>query len=542
MSAVAIEVPDVAVLANLLRDRWWRMNNLYWIRDKWGKRVLFKPNAVQAKLDDDLWFLNIVLKSRQHGVTTWAIIRALDMILFEPNIMTGIVAHTAGDASKFFRQKLLYAYDQLPAWLKAMRPAVRRDMNAGVLEVAHLTADGGSLGTSSTEVSVSHRGGTLQFLHISEYGPMCAKYPIAANEVATGALNAIAVSQPGERPNIVVIESTAHGSTGDFFERSRKAIELDAQIRAGTGVLTEMDYKMHFFGWFDDPRSTMDPTHVPISAAMRKYFEQIEEMLDVAITLGQRAWYVKKQLEQGDDMLREYPSTPQEAFTASTEGSYYGKQLMLAEKEGRLGRFPHDPTKPVYTFWDIGRRDATAIWFMQETGAFYDFIGYWEVSGEQASVAAKEIRRRRDELGYVYAKHMLPHDIEVTDWMGEDNKTRKENLIAMGVTPILTVERIKNEMEGIDMVRRILHRCRFDVVECGPPKPGGKQRGGIDALRNFTKDWNDQTETFRDTPRKDWTNHGADAFRQFAQAHQPEHSGVYARDALPAAEENWKLA
>lgn len=538
-SPLAVDDPtphDIAVLAGLLRDRWWRLNNLYWIRDKWGKRVLFQPNAVQAKLDDELHFLNIVLKSRQHGVTTWAIIRALDMILFQPDVMTGVVAHTAGDARKFFRQKLLYAYDQLPTWLKKIRPAVRRDMNEGILEVAHLAPGGKVIGTSSTEVSVSHRGGTLQFLHISEYGPMCAKFPLAANEVATGALNTIA------RGNIVVIESTAHGATGDYYDRCKTAMDLDAQLRAGNGVLTDMDYRFHFYGWFDDPKSTMDPTHVPISGEMREYFDKIEDLLEVVLTAGQRAWYVKKSIEQGDDMQREYPSTPTEAFAASTEGTYYGKQMTLADKEGRIGAWPHNPSKPVHTFWDIGRRDATAIWFMQEDQAHYNFIGYWEVSGEQAAAAAKEYKRRQAEMGYLYGRNYLPHDIEVTEWAGDgsgNNQTRKQVLEGLGVTPIIVVPRITNELEGIDMVRRILHRCRFDVVNCGPKKAGAKARGGIDALRNFTKEFNEQTETFKDTPRKDWTNHGADAFRMFAQAYRPDSTvGVAPAET---EQENWKV-
>jgi hypothetical protein len=498
---------DPARLKACLADRWWRLNNLYWIKDKWGNKVRFKPNVVQQRLDDDLHYLNLCLKSRQHGVTTWACIRALDMILFRRNCQTGIVAHTAFDAAKFFRQKVLFAYDNLPDWLKRQRPAVRRDMKDGILELSN---------GSSIEVSVSHRGGTLQFLHISEYGPMCSLFPQRAAEVASGALNTVAIG------NIVVIESTAHGAIGDFYERSKLAQELDRQIRAGTAKLTEMDYKFHFFGWFDDPQSRMDPTGVPISPEMVKYFDKLEDELDVALTAGQRAWYVKKAIDQREHMRREFPSTPKEAFEASVEGAYYGPLMQQAEIDGRLGAFPHRPGVPVHTFWDIGRRDATAIWFMQENGAWYDFIAYYEASGEQSAHFAKVLQQYQAERNYVYGKHYMPHDIEVTEWVGTgDNKTRKEVLEEGGVKPINVVPRIANELEGIDMVRRVLYRCRFDLVLCGPPVPGGPRRGGIDALRNFRKEWNEQTATFKDTPHKDWTNHGADAFRQMAQAFGP---------------------
>lgn len=517
--------PAQSRLRELLSDRWWRLNNLYWIKDKWGRKVRFRPNPVQVALDDNLHYKNIVLKSRQHGVTTWACIRALDMILFRGHCQAGIVAHTAGDASKFFRQKVLFAYDNLPDWLTRARPAVRRDMRDGVLELAN---------GSAIEVSVSHRGGTLQFLHISEYGPMCAMYPARAAEVASGALNTVA---PG---NIVVIESTAYGASGDFFERSRQAEDLDRQIRAGAAELTEMDYRFHFFGWHDDPQSTMDPTHVPIGEEMQEYFEGLEEQLDIALTAGQRAWYVKKALEQREHMKREFPSTPKEAFEASVEGSYYGRYIEAAEAEKRIGRVPHNPNAPVHTFWDIGRTDGTAIWFMQENGPWFDFIAYYHAVGEQSAHFAVKLAEYMRTRGYVYGRHYMPHDIEVTEWVGlGDNRTRKQVLEANGVRPIVVVPRISNLQEGIDMVRRVLHRCRFDAVNCGPPIAGGRDRGGIEALKNYRKEWNEGTQAFKDSPVKDWTTEGADAFRQFAQAYTAERRPAAAAQAT--GETNWKL-
>lgn len=514
---------DRAKVVERLSDRWWRLNHLYKIVDKWGQQCTFTPNAVQTKLDDELHYLNIVLKSRQHGVTTWGCIRALDMALFRPNCRCGIVAHTAGDAASFFRKKVLYAYDHLPDWLKKARPVVRRDMREGVLELAN---------GSSIEVSVSHRGGTLQFLHVSEFGPMCAMFPERAKEVASGALNTVA---PG---NIVVIESTAYGTDGDFAARTQRAIDYSHMVQAGAAKLTEMDYKFHFFGWYDDPLSRMDPTDVPISDTMSAYFDALEETLDVAITAGQRAWYVKKSVEQREQMKREYPSTPKEAFEASVEGAYYGRHMELAESEGRIGAIPHRPAAPVHTFWDIGRRDATAIWFMQENGAWFDFIAYYEAAGEQSAHFAKLLQTWRDNRGYVYGRHYMPHDIEVTEWVGTgDNRSRKQILEELGTKPIVVVPRIESEIEGIDMVRRVLHRCRFDAVNCGPPVPGRSPRGGIEVLKNFRKEYNEQTQAFKDVPRKDWTNHGADAFRQFAQAFVPDRP---ARAGRSEQAENWK--
>lgn len=488
---------DASRIIERLGDRWWRLNNLYYIVDKYGRKVLFKPNEVQADLDDNLHFLNLVLKSRQHGITTWACIRALDMALFKKGTQAGIVAHTAGDAAKFFRKKVLYAYDNLPAWLRQLRPAVRRDMRDGVLELSN---------GSSIEVSVSHRSGTLTFLHISEYGPMCAMFPERAQEVASGALNAIA---PG---NIVVIESTAYGAAGDYYERCQTAIDLDLQLRAGTAKLTTMDYRFHFYPWFRDPINELEPEGVTITSEDELYFAKVEAEMHYKLSDSQKAWYVKKAGEQREKMKREHPSTPTEAFEASTEGSYYGREMAAASAEGRICDLPINPAVPIHTFWDIGRSDTTAIWFMQENGPWFDLVDYHEESGYSVQHYARILK----EKNYLYGKHHWPHDGANTDWSANKNRVQTAN--DLGIKPIVVVERIDDVTEGIDMVRNILPRCRFDKSRCGPPK-SGQGRGGLEALRRYHKEWNEKTESFSDMPKHDWASNGADAIRQLAQGY-----------------------
>lgn len=502
-----------------LSDRWWRLNNLYWIHDKFGRKILFKPNEVQCDLDDNLHQLNVVLKSRQHGLTTWACIRALDLALFKANTQAGIVAHTAGDAAKFFRKKVLVAYDNLPTWLKQLRPTTRRDMKDGVLELSN---------GSSIEVSVSHRGGTLQFLHISEYGPMCAMFPQRAQEVATGALNAIA---PG---NIVVIESTAYGAAGDFYERCQTAMELQRQIDAGKAKLTSMDYRFHFYGWYMDPINEMDPEDVAITEEDQEYFAKIEGEMGITLSDRQRAWYVKKAADQRDKMTREHPSTPTEAFEASTEGAYYGKEMALASKQGRILDLPIMPGVPVHTFWDIGRSDNTCIWFMQENGPWLDFIDYYEMSGHGVTHFAKILK----EKDYLYGRHHWPHDGDNEEWGA--SKSRRQTGNDLGIKPIVIVPRISDVTEGIDMVRNMLPRCRFDKTRCGPMRHG-TGKGGLEALRRYHKEWNEKTETYGDLPKHDWASDGADAIRTCAQGYVSS-SGRKAGDRGQTVPDSWRTA
>lgn len=511
-----------------LRSRAWRMNNLYWIKDKDGNVIRFRLNPVQQELDEGLHTRNIVPKSRQHGITTWACIRALDTALFRKGSNCGIVAHNKADAGKFFRDKVLFAYDRLPAWLQAVIPVERRDMN-GTLTLAN---------GSQIDVSTSHRGGTLNFLHISEYGPICALQPQKAQEVQSGALNTVTADA------IVVIESTAYGSTGDFFKKCQVAKVQHARVLAGVSKLTSLDYKLHFFPWWRDPRNSLNDDSVEFTAEDDDYFDQVEAETGADLSHGQRAWYVKKAAEQDEKMLREHPSTLDEAFHAAVEGAYYSKQLTKAHKEGRVCKLPVMPGVPINTFWDIGRNDTTAIWFHQRVGAWDHFVDYYETSGESVEHYARVLIER----GYMYGDHYLPHDAEVVDWVTRDNKTRAqilgELLNGRGRKPTV-VPRIENIGDGIDMTRQAFARCRFDAVKCGENQ-AGSGRGGLLSLQNYRKEWDDRQETWRDYPCHNWASNGADAFRQYAQSyrHRPntDEQAALASRKPRRRRDSWKTA
>lgn len=477
-------------------DRNWRLTHLYKIKNKWGKTVQFSPNAVQRAFLDAMHNRNIVPKSRQHGFTTLGSLLALDTALFRKGTACGLVMHQQKELEKAFRGKIIFAYERLPDWLLEIRTIKRLDMS-GEIEFSN---------GSTISVGLSHRGGTLQWLWVSEYGPMCAFTPLRADEVKTGALNTLT-------PNTqVTIESTTHGRSGDFASMCMRARTLGNLVAAGEAELTALDYKFHFFAWHEDPANCLDPKGVNFTSELLEYFAKLEAEHGIVLSLEQRAWYAKKAEEQGDKMYREQPSTVDEAFNASIEGAYYAKQLLKAEQEGRVCDLPIIPGVPVNTFWDIGMNDTTAIWFHQQIGPWHHFVDYYENSGEQAAHYARVLRER----GYHYGKHYLPHDGVNTEWAGADNLTRLQVLEGLGVKPTVKVERIENLADGIDMVRQAFGRCRFDRTRCGEMKPG-EGRGGMLSLANYRKKWNEQLSCFHDYPLHDWASNGADAFRQFAQ-------------------------
>ena len=175
-----------------LKSRAWRLHNLYHIVDERARDVIFRPNLVQRRFHSDIWYLNIILKSRQHGITTDRCIAALDLTLFQPNTRAGIIAHNREDAEAFFRDKIKYAYDRLP---EALRSSLDSKSNtARELMFSN---------NSAIRVGTSMRSATLQYLHISEFGKICKKYPDKAKEIVTGSLNTLHVGQQ------CTIESTA---------------------------------------------------------------------------------------------------------------------------------------------------------------------------------------------------------------------------------------------------------------------------------------------------------------------------------------------
>lgn len=498
--AERIEVDDEAAaqarLTELLADRNWRLRNLYQIVNKNGDVVRFEPNAVQELFLAGFHNRNMVLKSRQHGITTLAAILALDTALFRSNTTCGLVMHKQQDAEKVFQGKILFAYDRLPDWLKAARRIVKRDMG-GELEFSN---------GSKLYVSLSHRSGTLQYLHISEYGPMCAFYPLRASEVKSGALNTVSPDA------LVTIESTAHGRIGDYYQMCQRSMQLDKMVKAGTAVLTKLDYRFCFFAWFQDPVNELDPEGVTFGSEILEYFAKLENEHGIPLSDRKRAWYAKKSEEQGDKMKQEHPSTPEEAFEQAIEGAYYGKEMGKALKEGRVADLPIIPGVAVNTFWDIGMSDTTAIWFHQQIGPWHHFIDFYENSGEQAThYVAKLI-----ELGYIYGKHYLPHDGINTEWAGTGNQTRLQILQSLLPGKVELVPRIDNLQDGIDMTRQVMSRCRFDRTRCGE-NPPGSGRGGLPALQNYRKAWNERLDVWHDYPLHDWASNGADAFRQFSQ-------------------------
>ena len=188
------------------------------------------------------------------------------------------------------------------------------------------------------------------------------------------------------------------------------------------------------------------------------------------------------------------------SFDAALKGSYYGSYLNALENDGKIGDVPHMPERPVFTAWDLGIGDATAVWFYQKSGEAVNVIDYYESSGVGLEHYVKILK----EKPYVYTNdNIFPHDVKVHE-LGS-GKSRLDILASLGVRGRV-LPRCGLD-DGIAAVRLLLPRCRFDAAKCAK---------GLEALRQYRKDWDDTRKDFTPKPLHDWTSHAADAFRYLA--------------------------
>lgn len=481
-----------------LRDPMWRLSNLYKIivkseeEEGAGHVMQFRPNRAQRRFLSRLWHRNVILKARQLGFTTLVALVWLDFALFTPNVRCGIIAQDKDTAESIFRDKVKFAYDNLPEELKAAMPLAKNTTTE--LVFGH--------NNSSIKVATSVRGSMLHRLHVSEFGKICAKYPDKAAEVVTGSIPAVPLD------GILIIESTAEGREGEFYDMVQRAGRLADE----NAQLTVRDYRLHFFPWHEEPGYVMDPASVRLTDKDREYFDSIEGKLGKRLTPAQRAWYVATREadfpNRPERMWQEYPSTREEAFQVSTEGCYYVKQMAAVRLSGRMGKYPILPGIPCFTFWDIGNSDGTAIWVLQRVGQEWRAVRFWEAWFEPYNEAVKWLQ----SLGVVWDTMFLPHDAEHVRQGQTINKSPRQMLeeLMPGVR-FEVLPRIEDLSWGINQTRDIFPLLCFDEEHC---------KAGIDHLDSYRARWNERQGCWSSEPDKTGGHsEAADALRQLGQAY-----------------------
>lgn len=205
-----------------------------------------------------------------------------------------------------------------------------------------------------------------------------------------------------------------------------------------------------------------------------------------------------------DQYLQEYECS----FEAAILGAFYGKELREADDEGRITAVEYQFELPVHTAWDLGYRDDTAIWFYQVIAGEIHVIDYFAISGANIAELADVIKSKP----YKYGKHYLPHDAKAKTLAAQGKSIIEQLAEHLGISSLKIVPDLSVQ-DGIQAVRQMLPRVWFDADNC---------HEGIEALRQYQREYDEDKKAFRQTPRHDWTSHPADAFRMLAIAWRAE--------------------
>lgn len=470
----------VSKVQKFLSNRRWRITGgkLYKIVNKKAESVFFEPNKFQKIVLLGMWYLNVILKARQLGMSTFIAIFGLDYCLFNDNVSFGVIDQTIDDAKKKL-EKIKHAYENIPEEYKPFIPKIVVDNKE------ELKFDNGS----TIYVGTSHRGGTLNILWVSEHAIIGSKSKEKETDIRSGALNTVEAGQ------IIFLESTAAGSEGDFYKICQEA---EKALISGE-ELSKLDFKFFFFPWWDHPDYSLPcPDAYVFSKDMVEYFEILEGSIRQKLTRNQKYWYTKKRGLLQEDVKTEFPGTSKEAFEATDRDKYYQQAILRARAENRICEFPIAEGVEVDTWWDLGRSDYTSIIFTQRIGKelrIVDFVEGWD---EHISFFSDILKRK----GYLYGKMYLPHDAKAEVLQAE--KSCYKYLVDAKFNCEI-VEKLGVE-SGINEVRRILKSCWFRR---------STTEKLVEHLEKYKKKWVASVEQYIGQVH-DEHSHAADAMRYLA--------------------------
>jgi len=265
-----------------------------------------------------------------------------------------------------------------------------------------------------------------------------------------------------------------------------------------------------------NPESKRSPTH--------KRFREVQgdaRFRIVEVNWRDNPWFpsVLERTRQRDvrDRPERYSHIWEGDFATIFEGAYYTKELVAAKEAGRIGTVRLEADLPVHTAWDLGIGDSTAIWFFQIIGPEIRIVDFYESHGHGLPHYASVLEAK----GYAYGDDWVPHDAKVRE-LGT-GRTRVETLVDLKRKPRVIPGHTLQD--GINAVRETLPRCWFDEE---------RTEYGLDALRQYRSEYDENASVFHDRPLHDWTSHAADAFRYLAMAWKQLTPEPPPQDALKA--------
>jgi hypothetical protein len=203
------------------------------------------------------------------------------------------------------------------------------------------------------------------------------------------------------------------------------------------------------------------------------------------------------------------------SFEAAILGAYYGQEMRRITDLERITIVDYDPMFPCHTAWDLGFNDSTSIWWFQVVYGEIRVLDHHSSNGQAVPYYTGLLQQKEDEFGYKYGYHYLPHDARAKT-MASGGKSIIEQIATkidikhLKIVPNLSIQ------DGIQATRLALTRCWFD----------NRCEEGIECLRQYQREWDDDKKVFRDRPKHDWTSHSADAFRYLSIVWKDEDSPI----------------
>lgn len=467
-----------------LNNKEWRLNNLYRIVDRDGCSIPFKLNRVQSETLKVTSNRKIILKARQLGMSTFAVLDLVDDAVFSRNLSCGIVSYSLEHAQHIFKKIIGHALDTLPTKIKPYVGIINRSAK-------EITFSNGS----SVRVDTTLRGGSYQKILVSEFGKTCARNPQKAEEIVTGTLQA--VSKSGQ----ITIESTGEGNDGYFAEMVMNAAQHKNEN------ITSLDYHLCFYPWMDEPSYILE-NKVQYDTYLTDYFKKTEADTGRLISEPQRWWYTIQYKNMGEKVQQEYPSTISEAFLSKSDAYYFAEGVKRAWDGNRcLYTSLYDSLLPVYLAMDIGINDLTVMVFFQICHGEIRVIDYYEDKNKDVQFYAKFLLQ---DKRYLYHTIFLPHDAKKRDAIIIENTYERDfrRLFSSTATKFHVLPRMDKQLQ-ISHAKVKLDRCVFNVAKVKP---------FIDQLGKYRKTWHEPTGRYLPDPYHNSASNYADAFQYLSQA------------------------
>lgn len=493
----------MSALEARLADPLWRLTSgeLYQIAPADGSGLQpFRPRPEQIAVIRAICVEGVrrllIPKARRLGMSTTLGLIAADSLLWRREWQGSLIDQNAADASRKLERIVRVALDNLPEWL---RPHVHvHKANASQLSLSLRAAAPGAGGKGAKTspcartfyAGVNARGGSNDFLWISEWGVIQHQDPKRSARIRSGAL-------PSARHGAIVVETTwAGGKGGDLWELLEPALTGRAD-----------DWRVLFFPWWIDPRNV--DAEATLDTAAETYFRKIAPRLEadgIVLTEPQRRWWARERRAQGIYMARENPTFLDECWSAPVQGAVYAAALERARVESRIGPMPVDGGSLVHTSWDLGAPANTVVWYWQIVGREIRLIDCDR--GDRGTLTERVAHMLAK--GYHYGRHYLPHDSMQTERSGTTFLTELARA-GLPSRSLCAVPRTSDVWVGINHALELFPALAFRTPHCD---------AGLEALTAYRTRRQGEGALSIDEPIHDWSSHAADAFRVLAEAHR----------------------